>query len=353
MITASRKCESDRFSRRGISARSVSPTSPTRPRSTAARRPRCRGLSSTWMIVFPDGRNAWYGKSVPSIRSRSQSASASVAPPQPSRPGHPDRRRGCRPPARPCRGRRTRSGPAASRRAAAPRRARCGCPRRRGSRSSSAPAISCDRLVECLVAGPDQRPVGEHRVAQHRVVDRHRRDVTGQDDHAHAALEDGRLQRQLGDAGHLARGGDERAVVGAARRRWLGVGLLEVPAADLGARDVRRDGEHGRRVALAVVQAVDQVQAARVPTTRGQRSDAPRPGRRHRPRTRRPPRCAHGRTRCPTRAFGARRRSGSPSHRRCRTPSGSRPPPSGRPGSLPPSAPCAFSCLGPGRPTAA
>ena len=67
-------------------ARSVSPTSPARPRSTAARRPRCNGLSSTWMIVFPDGRNAWYGKSVPSMISRSQSDSASVAAPHPSRP---------------------------------------------------------------------------------------------------------------------------------------------------------------------------------------------------------------------------------------------------------------------------
>ncbi len=38
------------------------------------------------MIVFPEGRNAWYGKSVPSMNRRSQSDSASVAAPHPSRP---------------------------------------------------------------------------------------------------------------------------------------------------------------------------------------------------------------------------------------------------------------------------
>ena len=85
----------------------------------------------------------------------------------------------------------------------------------------------------------------------------------GHDHHAHAALEDRRLQGQLGDARHLAGGGQQGAVVRAAGEDRLGVGLLEVAAADLGARDVRRDGEHRRPVALAVVEPVDQVQAAR------------------------------------------------------------------------------------------
>ena len=184
-------------------------------------------------------------------------------------------------------------------------------------------------------------------MAQHLVLDGLGRDVAGQDDHADAALEDRRLQGELGDAGHLAGGGDQGAVVRAAGEDRLGVGLLEVAAADLGAGDVGGDGEDRRRVALAVVQPVDQVQAARARTTRAPRSGGRRSVRRRRRRRRRPPRCARGRTRCRTRAGAGRRRSGSPSRRRCRTPSGSRPRPSGRPRSPPRSGPCAAPVFGP------
>ena len=45
------------------------------------------------MIVFPAGRNAWYGKSVPSISSRSQSAERLGGATPAQQAGHPDRGR--------------------------------------------------------------------------------------------------------------------------------------------------------------------------------------------------------------------------------------------------------------------
>ena len=64
--------------------------------------------------------------------------------------------------------------------------------------------ISADGLVERIVGRTHDRPVGEHRVAQHGMVDRLRRDIARHDHHADAALEDGRLQCELGDPRHLA-----------------------------------------------------------------------------------------------------------------------------------------------------
>ena len=104
--------------------------------------------------------------------------------------------------------------------------------------------------------------VGEDRVPEHLVVDLLGGHVAGQDHHPDAALEDRRLQGELGDAWHLAGRGDGRAVVGAPGEDLLGVGLLEVAASDLGAGDVGGDREDGRCVALAVVQPVEQVHAA-------------------------------------------------------------------------------------------
>ncbi len=118
------------------------------------------------------------------------------------------------------------------------------------------------RLRQRGIRGPADRPIGEDRVAQHLVLDLLGRDVARDDDHAHPALEDRRLERELRDAGHLAGRREQGAVVGAAREDGFGVGLLEVAAADLGAGDVGGDREDRCAVALAVVQPVDEVQAS-------------------------------------------------------------------------------------------
>ena len=146
-------------------------------------------------------------------------------------------------------------------------------------------------------------------------------DIARQDDHADAALLDRGLHGQLREARHLLGRGDRADEGAAVGEDLLRSGLLEVVAADLGARDVRRDREHGRAVALAIVETVQQVQAARARTIRARPWAAPRPARPRRRRTRPPPRCARARTRCRPCAAAWRRRSDSPSRRRCRIPS--------------------------------
>ena len=125
------------------------------------------------------------------------------------------------------------------------------------------PRDELDRLVEGGLGRPHHRTVGEDRVRKHRVVDRLGGHVAGQDDHPDPALEDRGLQGELGDPGHLRGRRHQADVVGAPGEDRIRVGLLEVAAADLGAGDVRRDREDRRAVALAVVEPVQQVQAAR------------------------------------------------------------------------------------------
>src|SRR5262249_945377 len=64
-------------------------------------------------------------------------------------------------------------------------------------------------------------------------------------------------RRHLSDARH------QLATVAAFLEEILGMRLLEKPTADLGARNLRGDCEHGDARAVAVEQAVDKVQVAR------------------------------------------------------------------------------------------
>ena len=88
-------------------------------------------------------------------------------------------------------------------------------------------------------------------------------DVTRHDEHRHAPLLNGRPHRGLQHPRHLVGGGDHLAVDAALLEEVLRVGLLEVPAADLGAGDLRGDREHRHPRALGVEETVDQVQVAR------------------------------------------------------------------------------------------
>ena len=86
--------------------------------------------------------------------------------------------------------------------------------------------------------------------------------VARDDHHRHAAPGDGDADRLLEDARHLVGVGDQLDIVRALGEELLGMRLLEVGAADLGARDVGGDRQHRHAAALAVEQAVDQVQVA-------------------------------------------------------------------------------------------
>ena len=110
--------------------------------------------------------------------------------------------------------------------------------------------------------GRTSGPLRGERVKEQGGLDVHRADVTRQDDHADAALQDRGFHRQLGDPGHLGRRHDVAEVAGAVQEDEVGAGLLEVARPDLGPRDVRHDGEHRGAVAIAVVQPVEKVEAA-------------------------------------------------------------------------------------------
>ena len=87
-------------------------------------------------------------------------------------------------------------------------------------------------------------------------------DVAGKNDDGYAASRDRRLHRGLEDARHLLWLRDQLAVVAALLEEMFRVGLLEVPAPQLRARNLGGDGDHGNPVALAIVEAVDQMQVA-------------------------------------------------------------------------------------------
>ena len=80
-----------------------------------------------------------------------------------------------------------------------------------------------------------------------------------------------RAHRDLQDARAAARGADQSRSNAALAEQLLRVGLLEVAAADLGARDVRGDRQHRHPAAVRVEQPVDQVQVARSAAARAHR----------------------------------------------------------------------------------
>ncbi len=92
--------------------------------------------------------------------------------------------------------------------------------------------------------------------------DDHYRDAVLLDGGAHGHLEDAR--RHLGSAHKLG-------VDAALAKQLLRVRLLEVLGADLRARNVRRDRQHGDAAALRIEQTVDQMQVAGPATARADR----------------------------------------------------------------------------------
>jgi hypothetical protein len=88
-------------------------------------------------------------------------------------------------------------------------------------------------------------------------------DLPGDDDHCHTPAFEGAAHGDLEDLGELLGDAYELAVGAALAEQLLGVGLLEVPATDLLARDVGGDGQHGGPAAIGIEEAVDEVQVAR------------------------------------------------------------------------------------------
>ncbi len=108
-------------------------------------------------------------------------------------------------------------------------------------------------------------------LARRRFGYRLQRDVAGQHDHGHAALLDRGADRPIEHARELLRVADQLDEVAALAEQLLRMRFLEVAEPDLRGRDVRRDREHRHMVALAVEQAVDQVQVAGAAAARADR----------------------------------------------------------------------------------
>ncbi len=88
-------------------------------------------------------------------------------------------------------------------------------------------------------------------------------DLAGDHDDGDAVLLDGGPHGHFDDARRHLRRADQFAVDAALGEQGLRMRLLEVLGADLRARDVRRDRQHGDAAAIGVEQAVDQMQVAR------------------------------------------------------------------------------------------
>ena len=88
-------------------------------------------------------------------------------------------------------------------------------------------------------------------------------DLAGHHHHGHATAFDRMTHRDLQDPRQLLGHADQLGVDAALPEQLLGVGLLEITAADLLARDVRRDRQHRDPAAVGVEQAVDEMQVPR------------------------------------------------------------------------------------------
>ena len=85
-------------------------------------------------------------------------------------------------------------------------------------------------------------------------------DLAGHHHDRDAAAFDRMTHRDLQDPRQLLGHADQLGVDAALAEKLLGMGLLEIAAADLLARDVRRDRQHGDPAAVRVEQAVDEMQ---------------------------------------------------------------------------------------------
>src|ERR1700682_471968 len=132
------------------------------------------------------------------------------------------------------------------------------------------------QLVERLIGGHDNRLRGHksHRQRRGRVRRRLKRNVPGNDDDADTPLIDRTTYGDFERAGHLFDGRNEFAIAGAFPKKLLGMGFLEIARADLGRGNVSRDGHTRRPRAVAVEQAIDQVQVARTATSGADRETA-------------------------------------------------------------------------------
>ena len=88
-------------------------------------------------------------------------------------------------------------------------------------------------------------------------------DLSGHDHHGHALAFDRMAHRDLQDPRQLLGHADQLCVDAALPEQLRGVGLLEIAAADLLARDMRRDRQHRHPGAVGVEQAVDEMEVAR------------------------------------------------------------------------------------------
>ena len=85
----------------------------------------------------------------------------------------------------------------------------------------------------------------------------------GMHDHRDAALADRLANGDFEGARHLLRIGHQFAIVAAFLEQRLRMGLLEIAGADLRRRNLRGDRQHRHPRAVAIKQAVDQMQIAR------------------------------------------------------------------------------------------
>ena len=102
----------------------------------------------------------------------------------------------------------------------------------------------------------------------HRRGRRLQGDVARDHDHGHAALGDGHADGAVEDLGQQIGVGDQLDVMAALLEQGLRMGRLEVVAADFRRRDVGGDSQHRHAAAMAVEQAVDQVEVAGTATPR-------------------------------------------------------------------------------------
>ena len=117
-------------------------------------------------------------------------------------------------------------------------------------------------LVELTVARPhDGRSGGDP--ARRLRLGGLERNVARDHHHRHAALGHRDADRLLEDAGQVINVGNQLHIMRALGEQVFRMGRLEIMAADLLARDVRGDRQHRHAAAIAVEQAIDQVQVAR------------------------------------------------------------------------------------------
>ena len=94
---------------------------------------------------------------------------------------------------------------------------------------------------------------------QHVSRNHHHRDAPQGDGGAHGNPQDPR---------HLVCLRDQLAVMAALPKKMLGMGLLEIPAADFFAGHLGCDGQHRHSAALAIVEPINQVEIARTTASR-------------------------------------------------------------------------------------